>query len=107
ITNLTRQQVIDGGLIENDVVVLRDPDDWPMVVNGYMIGTVTRIEEQAKAPLFAEITLTPRLNLRQLREVMVVTGKYTPDPKHPAAPEITVKSTGAQTPAAQQRHVST
>lgn len=76
ITNLTMEQVKKAGLAVNDVVYLSDPDDWPLVVNGYLIGQITDIQE-AKAPLYAQITLTPHLNLKQLREVMVVTMKET------------------------------
>jgi hypothetical protein len=80
ITNLTVQQVKDAHLSEEDVVYLNDPDDWPMPINGYLIGRITQIIEMPKAPLYAEITVTPKMNLKQLREVMVVTGKTTAAP---------------------------
>jgi cell shape-determining protein MreC len=45
------------------------------MMSGYRIGQVERIAEQPRSPLFAEITVRPRINLMHLREVMVVTGK--------------------------------
>ena len=50
-------------------------EDWPLMMSGYRIGQVEKVVEQAKSPLFAEITVRPRINLMHLREVMVVTGK--------------------------------
>ena len=73
VTNLTLAAVYDAGLTAGDYVVLKDPDDWPVVVNGFIIGQVESIEKQPKATLFAEIQIKPRLNLMQLNEVMVVT----------------------------------
>ena len=65
-------------------------EDWPLMMSGYRIGQVERVAEQAKSPLFAEITVRPRINLMHLREVMVVTGKanenLVAEAKGPAGP---------------------
>ncbi len=85
ISNLTLAAVYDAGLVVGDYVVLKDPDDWPVVANGFIIGQVESIEKQTRATLFAEIRVKPRLNLMQLHEVMVVTETAGP-PLKPAAP---------------------
>ena len=74
ILNLTVQQLDDGGVKAGDWVVLRDAD-WPLLVNGFLLGYVEKIQEQPRAQLFAEVIVRPRGHLTQLREVMVVTGK--------------------------------
>jgi cell shape-determining protein MreC len=72
VSNLSLAAVYDAGLAAGDYVVLKDPDDWPVVANGFIIGQVESIEKQPKAVLYAEIQVKPRLNLMQLNEVMVV-----------------------------------
>ena len=74
IINLTIDQINQGGVKEGDWVVLRDAD-WPMLVNGYLLGYVEKIQPQARARQFAEVIVRPRGNLSQLREVMVVTSE--------------------------------
>lgn len=58
-----------------DVVVLND-DEWPYA-RGRWLGHVESIEPNRSAPLFAQITVRPALNLAALREVQVMT--RTPD----------------------------
>ncbi len=99
ITNLTLAAVYDAGLTAGDYVVLKDPDDWPVVVNGFIIGQVESIEKQPKATLFAEIQIKPRLNLMQLNEVMVVTEAGSA-PARPAARVAPVVQPPARTAAA-------
>ncbi len=77
ITNLTRKQITDAGVKQGHWVVLQDADNWCMPANGCLLGVVQRIEPLAQAPLFADVTVAPRANLLQLREVMVVTGKMS------------------------------
>ncbi len=72
IANLTMKQ-IEKTVQVGDWVVLQDSDDWPLMLNGYLLGCVEKIEEQPKARLFALITVRPTVNLLQLREAMVVT----------------------------------
>jgi len=74
IANLTCRQLDEAGVRVGDWVVLRDADDWPLSVNGYVLGQVVQIAPQPGARLFAEVIARPKLNLGQLREVMVVTG---------------------------------
>jgi cell shape-determining protein MreC len=74
ISNLTMAQAEEAGIAPGDLVVLRDPEDWPVVVNGFVIGQVELVERQPRASLFADIWVRPRLNLLQLNEVMVVVG---------------------------------
>lgn len=64
-------QVGDWVCLDN---VQRD-EDWPLMMSGYRVGQVEAVQEWARNPLFAEITVRPRINLMHLREVMVVTGK--------------------------------
>ena len=94
VSNLSLAAVYDAGLTAGDYVVLKDPDDWPVVANGFIIGQVESIEKQPKATLFAEIAVKPRLNLMQLNEVMVVTAvapapaKTAARPATPAQPPV-------------------
>ncbi|MGA2499626.1 MAG: rod shape-determining protein MreC [Tepidisphaeraceae bacterium] len=94
VSNLTLAAVYDAGLTAGDYVVLKDPDDWPVVVNGFIIGQVESIEKQPKATLFAEIQVKPRLNLMQLNEVMVVTEAGSA----PARPAVRVATPAQQPP---------
>jgi cell shape-determining protein MreC len=73
IINLTLEQLREAGVKEGDWVVLRDAD-WPVLVNGFLLGYVDRIQQRPRAPLFAEVIVRPRGQLLQLREVMVVMG---------------------------------
>jgi cell shape-determining protein MreC len=54
-----------------DLVVLND-DEWPYA-HGRWLGHVESIEALKSAPLFAQITVRPALNLPALREVLVMT----------------------------------
>ncbi len=60
------------GLKVGDWAVL-DDGDWPVNLQGYKLGTITRIARAKEMPLFAEITVAPLSNLLRLREVMVLT----------------------------------
>jgi hypothetical protein len=91
IGNLTMEQLREAGVRERDWVVLCD-EDWPLIVNGYLLGHVEKIQEQTKAPWFAEVMVRPRGSLRQLREVMVVIGR----PVTPPAPEAAKPKTDAK-----------
>ena len=75
--NLSLQQIKDAGVRPGDWLVLWD-DDWPRLVKGYYLGQVVRIEEQTRASWFAEVVVAPRVNLRQLSEVMAVVGRPAP-----------------------------
>lgn len=72
--NLTCRQLEEAGVKPGHWAVLRDADDWPLLVNGYVLGQVEHIAPQSSAKLFAEVLIRPKVNARQLREVMVVTG---------------------------------
>lgn len=74
ITNLPLKQVQDAVQV-GDWVVLNDEPDWDRIVQRYRLGRVEKIAPQKKMPLFAEIIVRPRLNLFQLREVLVFTGR--------------------------------
>lgn len=79
--NLPWKQVKDVVRV-GDWVCLDDAqrdEDWPLMMSGYRIGQVERVAEWGRNPLYAEITVRPRINLMDLREVMVVTGKERED----------------------------
>jgi cell shape-determining protein MreC len=101
ITNLTMKQV-DKTVQIGDWVVLQDSEDWPLILNGYQLGRVEKIEEQPKARLFAQITVRPSANLLQLRQAMVVTRTATsaaaapPAARLPAAPPAKAPGTAAK-----------
>jgi cell shape-determining protein MreC len=103
ITNLTMKQV-DKTVQIGDWVVLQDSEDWPLILNGYQLGRVEKIEEQPKARLFAQVTVRPSTNLLQLRQAMVVTRTATaaaaapPAAKLPAAPPTKAPGTAAKKP---------
>lgn len=88
VNNLTLEQVEQAKLQANDWVVLAD-DEWPTIVQGFLIGTIEAIEPHPKAKLFAWITIRPKLHLGQLEEVMVVTGRLV----RPAGP-VPAKAAG-------------
>jgi cell shape-determining protein MreC len=77
ITSLTMAQVQEAGVAKGDYVVLKD-DAWPLLVNGFLIGTVESIGPSLKSPQFAEITVKPRQDLTRLSEVMVVNKTMAP-----------------------------
>jgi hypothetical protein len=57
---------------EGDELVLDDPD-WPPSVQWRSLGRVVGKSPRRDAPLFAEIRVQPARNLKELREVMVLT----------------------------------
>jgi hypothetical protein len=87
ITNITMEEIEKAKLAPGDWVVLADRDMWPATVNGQRLGQITRIQKYPKSPLHAEIQLKPLVNLETLREVMVVTGQQTAQPKPQAQPQ--------------------
>lgn len=73
VRNLTLAQVKEAGIVAGDYVALRDREDWPLVVNGFLIGQVEAVKPNSPSPGFAEVTVRPRQNLMQLSgEVMVI-----------------------------------
>lgn len=102
ITNIYAEDAERYGIQVGDWVVLHEPDyeQWPLVLSGKCLGQIEWIGKQAKAPLFAEIVVRPRMEPSQLREVMVMTkpvtdlprlGKPAPTPAQKAAPKAAVK----------------
>jgi hypothetical protein len=87
ITNITMEEIDKTKLAPGDWVVLADRDMWPATVNGQRLGQITRIQKYPKSPLHAEIQLKPLVNLETLREVMVVTGQETAQPKPRPQPQ--------------------
>ena len=84
VMNLTWEQVEKAGLAAGDLVLLDDNDDWSLsvsgqalLINGQPLGVVEKVAKQSRAPLFAEVSVRPQINLLQLDEVMVVTGKVS------------------------------
>ena len=75
ISSLSYEQAMTAKIREGDRVVLYDTDNWALAVNGRTLGRIERIDRLARATLFAEIVIRPETDLRQLQEVMVVTGK--------------------------------
>ncbi len=72
ISQLSLEQVKEYQLTEGDRVLLHDPDGWPAVVQGQTIGRIAAIGPDARHPKFAEIVVTPLVDLGRLREVMVL-----------------------------------
>jgi cell shape-determining protein MreC len=65
-------QEIENPIQVGDVVVLDDVDvDWDLA-RGQHLGTIEKIQLISNAPLMADITVRPVLNLEALREVMVL-----------------------------------
>jgi cell shape-determining protein MreC len=59
-----------------DAVVLKDPDpDYPTIVQNRVLGQVESVRPQPDKPLFAEIIVKPRTDLRKLREVWLLRKK--------------------------------
>jgi cell shape-determining protein MreC len=75
IRTVTLREKAEAGLDIGDLVILNDDFKWPANLQGYHLGRVTNIGTRRDAPLFAEIEVTPLGNLKQLREVMVMTKK--------------------------------
>jgi len=64
-------QEIENPIQVGDVVVLDDIDDWDLA-RGQHLGTIEKIQPIPNAPLMADITVRPVLNLAALHEVMVL-----------------------------------
>jgi|GEM_PF-895284 len=74
VLNLSLEQIEAGQVSEGDWVALAD-EDWPLVVNGLLLGQVHRIRPQQSAALFAEVLIRPGVAAANLRQVMVMTGR--------------------------------
>ena len=59
-------------LQEGDYVQVWD-SDCPQRLQGFVLGRISRIEPRPDARLFAQIRILPTVNLKKLREVMVMT----------------------------------
>jgi cell shape-determining protein MreC len=55
-----------------DWVIISDTTDYPELLQGRKIGQIESIRPLPAKPLFAEITVKPGVELRQLREVLVL-----------------------------------
>lgn len=55
-----------------DWVVIADPGDYPDILQGRKVGQIETIRPLPGKPLFAEITVRPSVDLRQLQEVLVM-----------------------------------
>jgi hypothetical protein len=77
VTNLTVAEAKD--LRPEDWVIIHDPDafgrPFSSILQGRKIGQIDSIRPLPSKPLFAEIVVRPKENLRTLKEVMVMTGK--------------------------------
>ena len=77
VTNLTMAEAKD--LKPSDWVIIHDPDAFGRpfsgILQGRKIGQIDSIRPLPSKPLFAEIVVRPKENLRTLKEVMVMTGK--------------------------------
>ncbi|MCS7034870.1 MAG: hypothetical protein NZ561_12885 [Phycisphaerae bacterium] len=63
---------VEAGLLrENDWCVLDDPA-WPGVLKWYRVGRVASVRQSRSRILFADVTIEPVVDARQLREVMVM-----------------------------------
>jgi cell shape-determining protein MreC len=72
ILNLHLRDVEAAQVREGDLVLPDDEGEWPAQLQGKALGRVDRIAAQRKAPLFAQIEVVPRVDLRQLAGVMVM-----------------------------------
>jgi hypothetical protein len=61
----------------SDAVVINDPDPdyYPAIMHHRVIGQVESIRPQPDKPLFAEIIVKPRIDLRKLKEVWILRKK--------------------------------
>jgi len=69
---LPMDAVTAAGLRVGDVAVL-DEANWPPILKGIYLGTITSIEKSKATPQFAEIFVEPQKALIRLREVLVMT----------------------------------
>lgn len=74
------------------VLISSDEQDWSItasgqtvLLEGQVLGVVEQVREQARSALHAEVLIKPQVNLLQLEEVMVVTGRLRAAAKQPAA----------------------
>jgi cell shape-determining protein MreC len=70
IENLTVKEA--EGLKPADWVVIGDDTDFPKLMHGRPLGQIETIRPLAAKPLFAEIIVKPRVDLRKLPEVLVM-----------------------------------
>jgi cell shape-determining protein MreC len=70
IDNLTMKEV--EGLKAGDWVVIGDDTDFPKLIQGRQFAQIETLRPLASKPLFAEIIVKPRVDLRKLSEVMVM-----------------------------------
>jgi len=70
IDNLTMKQV--EGLKASDWVVVGDDTDFPALIHGRPFAQIETVRPMAAKPLFAEIIVKPRVDLRKLSEVLVM-----------------------------------
>lgn len=73
VDNLTTKDV--GELKVGDLVIVTDPEPEYEVLRGQILGEVAEIHPLPSKPLFAEILIRPRTDLRKLREVLVMKTK--------------------------------
>ncbi len=69
IENLTRKEA--EPILPGDWVVLSDAD-YPEILKNRQVGQVESVRAMPTKPLYAEIFVKPRLDLRKLREVLVM-----------------------------------
>jgi rod shape-determining protein MreC len=73
VSNLSMKEA--EGLQNADWVMIDDPDSYPALLQGRKIGQIESIKPSTRNPLFAEIVVRPKVDLRRLKEVMVLTGR--------------------------------
>jgi cell shape-determining protein MreC len=70
IENLTMREA--EVLKTGDWVIIGEDTDFPEIIRGRPFGQIDTIRPLPSKPLFAEITVKPRIDLRKLREVLVM-----------------------------------
>ncbi len=70
VEHLTFKEV-DGIVKPGDWVVIAD-NTWPAIMQNRPVGQVESVGHLAAKPLFAEIIIKPRTDLRRLREVLIM-----------------------------------
>ncbi|MDB5320269.1 MAG: rod shape-determining protein MreC [Phycisphaerales bacterium] len=70
IDNLTNEDA--KGLRAGDWVVVADTTDYPPIMQERQIGQIDSIRAMTSKPLFAEIIVKPRTDLRTLKEVLLM-----------------------------------
>jgi cell shape-determining protein MreC len=70
IENLTMKEA--EVLKVGDWVIIGEDTDFPDLIRGRPFGQIEAIRPLPSKPLFAEITVKPRIDLRKLREVLVM-----------------------------------